>query len=187
MNKLMTSLFVSLSFLTALPLVAENSSASEYSLKSENKTVTYSLKPDGRNWKIGYEFTNPKGSMIIYILENEKLSNRSESFIVNSFSQQQQVVSVENFAEHFTAMMEKFLPGKRVGYQMVNSNPKDMLLEWWALDQQFNPSGDIHGWMRLITTPKGIVSLGYETKKTEQIGEARKIWPSILLDAKVVQ
>ena len=145
-------------------------------------SVEYHLPKNGHGWKLVSQEApskNPSTTKIrLYVPENT----------VNNAPQEFFGVTVNNTAgtahtkESLTSLLNKEFPGEKVQLDIIETNPDSILYEWGVgngLQER------VHGWTRILTTPKGTVTLAYLTQQQPiEADKLRPIWVKALKDAK---
>jgi hypothetical protein len=143
--------------------------------------VNYTLPKDGKNWKIGKEVKQTASYAVIYIPEQETMDNWTESFTIHHSPA---VNSTNDFKNFFLASVQDFLGNKTVNHKIIKQNNDALLVEWWTN----TPEGeDTHGWVRFIKRPQGTTTIEYATKKINEVAKMKKVWETVLNNAKIVK
>lgn len=73
-------------------------------------------------------------------------------------------------------------PDQKVKVTPLETESNSVLFEWSVSDET---NEVVHGWGRLFSSDKGIVSLSYTTGQIEEVAKAREVWLPILKKAKI--
>lgn len=142
--------------------------------------IQYSMKADGRLWKLATEDTQEQMKITQYILENEQPENATELFSVTEMTDIN-ITPAEYFSQFITQLQKRYANAKvesKVSVQKINS----LLGEWWINGN--SPDNTQHEWIHIIKKGNEIAVLRYSTIHTEDLEHARKIWEAILTEAK---
>jgi hypothetical protein len=155
--------------------------------------IEYSLAGTGKNWKLDTELDHqiPGHVTQTYILDNETKEQASETFGTHMSKKQEGYVF--NFHEVFPMTRESFIPGKVVDFRLISTDaisntagdPKSLLVEWEF--KGTDATNNAHGWTRVFNTDQNVVILQYETKKLDQVDQARKNILPVLENAHLVE
>lgn len=157
--------------------------AQEQESQSENLTIgkiRYSLKADGRMWKVASQETQDQLKMTQYILEEEQPENISELFTVTEMTDVN-ITPAEYFSQFITELQKRYTNVK-VESTIINQKTHSLLGEWW-IDGQ-SPDNTQHEWIRIIKKGNDIAVLRYSSKDLDHLAQRRRIWESILNEAK---
>lgn len=142
--------------------------------------VQYSLKGDGRSWKVINEDTQEQLKMTQYILENEQPENVSELFTVTEMTDVN-ITPPEYFSQFITELQKRYHNAK-VESKIIHQQTSSLFGEWWI--NGTSPDNTQHEWIRIIKKGNDIAVLRYSTMHMDNLDQARKTWEGILNDAK---
>lgn len=142
--------------------------------------VQYSLKADGRKWKVANEDTQEQLKMTQYILEQEEPETVTELFTVAEMTDVN-ITPSEYFSQFMTELQKRYSNAK-VESKVINQETNSLLGEWWIEGK--SPDNTQHEWIRIMKKGNDIAILRYSTMHTDQLEQSRKVWESILNDAK---
>lgn len=142
--------------------------------------IQYSLKTDGRKWKIAGNDTQEQLKMTQYILDEEQPENISELFTVTEMTDVN-ITPAEYFSQFITELQKRYTNVK-VESKIINQKTHSLLGEWWVDGE--SPDNTQHEWIRIIKKGNDIAVLRYSTTNLDQLVQRRKIWESILNGAK---
>lgn len=142
--------------------------------------VQYELPNQGKGWKKANELKGDgkiKSFTIIYIPENEDLSNAHESFGAHVDS----ISSTPPDKKTIEKTIKKQFPNQQVKVNILESAPQSVLYESILSEEG---KERIHGWTRLFSNSEGTILLIYQTDQIDQVNNLRPIWVKTLMNAK---
>lgn len=142
--------------------------------------IQYSLKADGRKWKVANEDTQDQMKMTQFILEAEQPENVSELFTVTEMTDIN-ITPAEYFSQFITELQKRYVEAK-VESKIINQKTNGLLGEWWV--EGTSPDKTQHEWIRIIKKGNDIAVLRYSTMHADNLEQNRKTWESILNNAK---
>lgn len=147
---------------------------------SINGKVHYSLQKDGRKWKIANEEIQDHMQIHQYVLNDEEAGDVSELFTVAEMTDIN-ITPTEYFSQFITELQKRYSNAK-VESKVINQQTNSLMGEWW-IDGK-SPDNTQHEWIRIIKKGNDIAVLRYSTMHSENLEQTRKVWESILNDAK---
>jgi hypothetical protein len=142
--------------------------------------IQYSIKPDGRNWKKVTDDTQQQLKLTQYILANEQPEDITELFTVIEMTDIN-ITPPEYFSQFITELQKRY-SNIKVESKVINQTTNSLFGEWW-IDGK-SPDNNQHEWIRIIKKGNDIAVLRYSTKHQDKLEEVRKVWESILNNAK---
>lgn len=157
-----------------------NSQDNETYEESTTGKVHYSLNKDGRKWRVANEETQDQMMIKQYVLEDEQPENVTELFTVTEMSDIN-ITPPEYFSQFITELTKRYTNSK-VESKIINQKTNSLLGEWW-IDGK-SPDNTQHEWIRIIKKGNDIAVLRYSTMQNDKMEQNRKVWESILNEAK---
>jgi hypothetical protein len=142
--------------------------------------IQYSLKDDGRNWKLVNDDTQEQMRMTQFILADEQPENATELYTVTEMTDVN-ITPADYFSQFMTELQKRYSDAK-VESKVINQQTNSLLGEWWV--DGVSPDNTQHEWIRIIKKGNDIAILRYSTMRTDQLDQRRKAWESILSNAK---
>lgn len=140
--------------------------------------VEFKLPKNTREWEVGNQLVNGKGTTVLYIPNDASIDNTKELFGVN--------VNVLPVDLHDITSLQmgltKMFPNMLIDLWLLDITDNSILYEWAAKD---NGQEKIHGLGRAFSTKEGTIVLGYHTEKMNEIAKARAIWLPVLKAARI--
>lgn len=157
----------------------ENSNILDNDNESTGK-IQYSLKADGRQWKLANEDTQEQMKQTQFILDDEKPENVSELFTVTEMTDVN-ITPADYFSQFITELQKRY-ENSKVESKIINQKTNSLLGEWWVDGKSSDNTQ--HEWIRIIKKGNDIAILRYSTMNMDRLDQSRKIWESILNEAK---
>lgn len=166
MKNAIVSLFLAVTFLSFLPVNAEDVNG-----------VVFSLRNDNKKWKVANE-ANLNGQRIVqFVPEGESGATWSELFTVQTAETKIDPQTIFNL---LIKEIHDIGPGLIVDSHVISNDDRGLFAEWWI--KAASPI-DQHEWIRIFNADDFTVIVRYTTKSGEKLEEKRKIWQPILGDA----
>ncbi|MBS4168627.1 hypothetical protein [Parachlamydia sp. AcF125] len=130
---------------------------------------------DNREWKAGFQRSDPISSITEYTLNDEAVDNWTELVTVQKLVPI--TISAYEYYAEFIKSLKKGVNPAEVKSNVLKQKENDLLFEW-----AIPGNGPLaqHEWFRLIKTPQSTWVLRYTTKKLNEVEKQRPIWEKIL-------
>lgn len=137
--------------------------------------IHYSLKPDGREWKLADKNDNKELTILQYVPVNPKSGDINEAltiFYMKNFNS-----SPAEYFDIYLKQLKTLAPDSTISSKIIKKDNNSLFGEWWIADK--SPK-DLHEWVRIFSDGKQFAIIKFSTTKMDEIEKMRPIWEEIL-------
>jgi hypothetical protein len=156
-------------------LTAEDQTTTTTAAVTTEPEIHYSLKEDGRNWKVGNESANEQMKIVQYVPENESIDNWNELMTLHYVKDIQ--IDPKKYFELFIDQLKKIAPQSKISSHIIKETPTSLFGEWWIQEKSEN---DQHEWIQIFADGHNLAIIRYTTKNVDDIEKNRKKWEDII-------